>query len=125
MSVESPIAPSAHWFQGEDRELIFQILDSAGTPVNMTGWTLRWMLFSGATGGSTLISKAGVAFDNAATNDAARVTIEDTDTISALGAELVAPGSYWHELWKTNEGDEQLLAFGTARLQASGRRQTA
>lgn len=130
MSEESRVLASANVFQGEDKQLQFNVVDSAGSPINLVteGYTLAWFLFTQAgPSGSVLISKAHAGFtisDGAGTNDRATVAIADTDTISADGSSvLVAAGTYWHELWKVNEGDEQMLAFGDFVLRPSRRRQ--
>jgi len=127
MSKDSPITAAARWFQGEDKKLEFTVTDSAGAPVNCTTFTLLWELYPAqGAGGARLISKSGASitlFNVAGTNDGVRVQLSDTDTIDAAGVELVPAGGYWHELWKVNEGDEQLLASGFAVLQASRRRQ--
>jgi hypothetical protein len=125
MSVNSPITAAARWTQGEDKRLEWTVVDAAGAPVNCTAFTFLFELFPSQFSGSKLLSRNTVTLFNVnGTNDGVRVQIADTDTIDqATGAELIPAGAYWYEFWKTNEGDEQLLASGSAELQASRRRQ--
>lgn len=133
MSKNSPITAADGWFQGEDKRIEFDCVDSTGAPQNCSAFTLLFKLFTQqGSAGTLLFSKSGAAittFNSAGTDDGVRVQISDTDTIAAIvvpataGVELVAPGTYWYELWKTDEGDEQLLAYGDAVLQGSRRRQ--
>lgn len=129
MSQESRVTFADKVFQGEDKQIQFDVVNAAGTPINLVsgGYTLAWFLFTQAgPSGSTLITKAHASFtfsNGAGTNDRATVAIADIDTIAADGSVTVAAGTYWHELWKVNEGDEQMLAFGDFVLRPSRRRQ--
>lgn len=123
MSVRSDITAADGWAQGEDKLLEWAVVDADGAPLDLTGVTLLWTLFS-ANRLTEILAKTPTTFDATPTNnDGARVTIADIDTIDATGAVVIAAGAYWYELWKVNEGDEQRLAYGDAYLAASGRRQ--
>ena len=129
MSEESRVLVTHNVFQGEDKQLKFLVTDSAGVPINLTsgGYTLAWFLFTQAgPSGVKLLTKSGASITVAngnGTNDAATVAIADTDTIDTGGVVVIEAATLWHELWKVNEGDEQMLAFGDFVLRPSRRRQ--
>lgn len=126
MSVNSPITASDRWFQGEDKTLTFATVDEAGAALTLTGFTVKFFLYSRRGAGGTLLGIWVASFVNVnGTADGARITIADTDTITAPGVETIAPSTYWYELWRTDEGAEQLLASGDAVLLQSRRRQEA
>jgi hypothetical protein len=113
--------------QGEDKRFDFYCTDADGTPVNLTGATLLYKVWSGdkQTPYPTLTKSGGsITLANGnGTNDVARVQTADIDTLDAGGAVVVPAGLLYYELWKVNEGDEQRLAWGEAELLASPRRQ--
>lgn len=128
MSINSPIRAEDRWFQGEDRDLEFTVVDAAGAAVNCVTFQLLWKLYDSQSSGVVRLSKASggggiTTFGVASTSDGIRVAIADTDTITGAGAETIAAAIYWYELWRTDEGSERLLASGDAVLQASRRRQ--
>jgi hypothetical protein len=125
MGKYSPIKASAGWVQGEDKRFDFYCTDADGSPVNLTGATLLFKLWS-ADKQTLYFTKSGGSItlaDGNGTNDVARVQTADTDTISTAPAVLVPHGIHYYELWKVNEGDEQRLAWGEAELLESPRRQ--
>lgn len=141
MSEESPVRRDDNVFQGEDKQFKWPLRAANGTPINVvaSGYTLALFLFTQAdASGQTLMTKAHASFTFASTgaftnaitgaaetgvNDIIICTIADTDTIAADGTIAIAAGTWWYELWKVNEGDEQMLAFGDFVLRPSRRRQ--
>lgn len=121
MSKFVPITTAHGFFQNEDQGFTVPIVDANNAPVDMTGFTLLWQLFS--QDGTLLLSKAATAVDSAATKDGFRWSVADTDTISTTPAVVIADGLLYHEGWKTNEGDEQLLFYGDVHLLPARRRQ--
>jgi hypothetical protein len=125
MGKHSAIRATDGWVQGEDKRFDFYCTDNDGAPVNLTGATLLWKVWSGDR--QTLyITKSGgdiTLADGNGTKDVVQVQTADTDTIDVNGTVLVPAGLHYHELWKVNEGDEQRLSWGEAELLASPRRQ--
>lgn len=115
MSEIANIEQDDRWFRGEDKFLTFLVVDSAGDPVDMTTWTLKWQieeLHDGETDVLAKVSSAGIEVsDSAGTNDLATVTIESTDTAA------IEPRVYRQSLWRTDSGVPQILAVGTVLLQ--------
>ena len=117
-AAESAIAKSEHWFKGEDRTINIDVDQADGTtPQDMSGWALTWELKDSATGLAriTKTTAAGITITNGdGTNDRAQVTIADVDT------EPLVPGTYYHQLRRTDAGSEVVLSFGDAVLLDSG-----
>ena len=122
MSNFVPITAAHGWFQGEDQGFTIPIVDAAGAPVNISTFTLLWQLY---VDGVLMLSKVGSAVTVNGTSDGFRWTVADTDTISVAPAVVIPDGLHYHEGWKTNEGDEQMLFYGDARLLPARRRQQA
>lgn len=122
MAIERNITADDHWFIGEDKSLVFTILKADGvTPQDISGWALSWRLKRRKTDADVdaLLTKttvSGIAIsgvynaDPAVSTQVATVTIADTDT------DPLTPGSVYHELKRTNDASETVLAFGTAAL---------
>lgn len=120
ITVACPIALDAGWHIGEDKTLEFTVVDAAGTVVDITGWTLSWMLkrrmgdvdalaiLTKTTGAGTVTITDGDAGE-------CEVDIDDTDTDTAV----VAHRDYWHELKRTDAGFEAILAQGLVNLNPS------
>ena len=119
MAAEFNIAASDNWFIGEDKTINVDVDQSDGsTPQTMTGWALTWELKDSATGVvrvTKTTSGGGVTISNGGgTDDRASVAVLDTDT------EALAPGTFFHQLRRTDAGNEVVLAFGNAVLKDSG-----
>ena len=112
--------------QGMSLNLVIAVKDPVTkAPLNLTGYLLEWTLYSGpAEGRSVLVAaKTAITLTNVdGTNDGAVVPLAHDDTISPAGIQIVAPGTWWHELWRRNAGTERALAYGTFVLLASARR---
>ncbi len=122
MSTYAPITAAKGWFIGEDKTMQFAVSDSNGDPQNMTGWALEWVIRRAPESSSTLITTkttgAGdITLSNGlGTNDYALVTIADADTVG------LAPATYHYTLRRTDDGSEQVLAYGEAVLQQADTR---
>jgi hypothetical protein len=112
MAIHTDI-PEGEVFIGEDKLLTWSVTDDDGAAVDISGWAMRWIL-SGApaasatsplltktTGGSGLVGDAG---------GDATVTLADTDT------DDLRVGMYHYNLWRTDDGFETVLAYGTLPL---------
>lgn len=126
MAVETHITADHDLFIGEDKSLVCTIYQSdyavnpltgvvSGTAQNITGWTLSWVLKRKTSDAdvSAILTKTtaagGIALTTAASG-IATVTIADTDT------DTFTPGTYYHELKRTDAGFETVLITGRAVL---------
>lgn len=101
-------------WQGEDETIQIPVTDGDGSPVNMAGASVTWVMFAGATVAVTKTAGSGVEItDGDGTSDLLVVTIEKSDTLT------LAPGYYEHECRVVNGGDEQIVCSGTVRLRRS------
>lgn len=107
------------WFVGEDRVLVFTVVDDAGVAItdDIAAWTFLFHVKRRPRDLAAVVEKAtgglGVVVDNTAKT--ATVTIADTDT------DALAAGLYHWALWRTNEGSEAALAVGTLELRDTAR----
>ncbi len=112
MSVESDIHAADAWFIGEDKILRFAVVDANAAAVNITGWELGWVLRESAADSDSLASKsvgAGITITDGP-GGICEVAITDADT------DNLDPGTYVYALRRTDEGSEQVLAYGDAVL---------
>lgn len=114
MSKDSPIRQSDNWFIGEDRDLRYTVLDASAVAVNISGWTLEWVLREKPWGATALITKTPALTTPG--SGICTVSIADDDTIN------LQPGIYYYTLRRTNAGAETVLAFGDAVLQQASTR---
>ena len=95
-------------------------------PVDVTGWTLVWVLKKLASSATALITKtvgSGIAITGTYDSDPSvntqriAVSLDNTDTydVSAGGAK-VKPGTYEYALKRLDAGSETILAYGTLEL---------
>lgn len=116
MATQANIGTNDDFFTGEDKSLVFTVTQADGsTPQNITGWTLSWMLKRnlGDADAAALITKTTAGGAIALTTPLSgicTVTIEDVDT------DALTPGTYRHELKRTNAGTETVLSYGTCVL---------
>jgi hypothetical protein len=115
------IGASQDWFVGEDKTLQFEIYSAdEATIEDVSTFALRFRLrhaiesdkvvLTKTTGGSG-ITISGV-FNAAPTTNLQRtyVVIDDTDT------DNLQPGKYQYSLWRTDSGNETVIAFGDVDL---------
>ncbi len=114
MGIEANILESVNWFIGEDKTINIDVNQSDGTTAQaMTGWTLAWELKATANG-AVEITKTPSIGDGDGTDDRAAIAILGADT------EALRPGTYYHQLRRSDTGSEVVLAFGDAVLRESG-----
>lgn len=115
MADEQNITAENEFFLGEDKTLTFTIYQSNGvTAQDITGWAISWMLKKDATDDdvNAKITKtvgSGITLTTPLSG-ICTVTVADTDTAS------LRPGLYQHELKRTDDGFETVLAYGTCYL---------
>lgn len=120
MADEQHVAESDDFFIGEDKTLPFTIYTTPAHTAtqNITGWALSWLLKrkeSDADAAAVLTKTTaggGIALTTPASG-LATVTIEDIDT------DALQPGTYHHELKRTDAGSETILSFGRIVLRRS------
>ena len=115
MPIQSNITAADEWFSGTDKVVQFTITDFAGVAQNITGWALRFVLTRRGSL-TALIEKtvgAGIAITNGA-GGICQVSITDTDT-NNLPTYGLDP-AYEYELRRTDDGNEDVLAYGSVVL---------
>lgn len=118
MSTKSPVKNSDNFFIGEDRVLEFTIVDASDVAVNISGWSLEWVLRRDPSSSAATLTKttvSGITITNGA-GGVCQVAIADTDTID------MEPGGYHHTLRRADAGFETVLAFGPFDLQQADTR---
>lgn len=102
-------------FIAADQSLIIDVKQSdLTTPQTMTGWAEEFVLRSGD--GRLVVSKTvsggGITIGNGSgTGDRATITVADTDTTG-----WPAGRGYTWGLWRTDNGTDVPLAYGSATL---------
>jgi hypothetical protein len=96
--VTAAITEEDDWFAGEDQNIEWDIRDKAGTPVDISGWTIVFKM-SATKGGSTALTKTATVI----TASRCRVSPLAADTLS------LAPRNYWGQLSRTDSGFNQVL----------------
>ena len=96
-------------YYGEDVTLNFTM-----TPVeNITGWTLQLTVTRALGSVTKVIQKTGEIISGAAGTFRFILVTTDTD---------VAPEVYQYDVWRTNAGNERLLAIGTFTIADQSRK---
>ena len=111
---EQEITAADEWFRGEDRRLLFPIVDKEGTPVNMDGWGLRWDLRESASDTALIVKTTGNGEieieDRDGEHDQARVKVDHGDYQQVPG------GDYYQKLYRTDEDVVTVLAYGPVTI---------
>lgn len=107
MSKEVNIKASDHFMVGEDKQVYWDVVDSLGTPQNMTGWTLEFVLRRAQNAAPLILSKTPTVTTGAGSADRALLTLAAADTKD------LAPGLYAYSVARVDSGHQQILAFGT------------
>lgn len=110
------ITAADKWYAGEDKTLRFTIYtdDTEATCEDVSGFTLSWKLTT-KPGATALLTKTGTVsgtFNATPASNTQRVTVSiaDTDT------DALTATTYYHELKRTDAGNEAVLAQGRATL---------
>jgi hypothetical protein len=77
---------------------------------NVTGWTTSWLLYTASGVTAATLTKSGAVIT--ADEGVIDVAIADTDTAT------LTPREYWYKFRRTDDGSEQVLAFGAFHLRA-------
>lgn len=87
---ESVVFPCTHTLSGTD-----------ATPVNITGWTIKWTVKDAS--GTTVLTKTGAIVNGP--NGTYTLTVTHADT-------LLDPLSYDSDIWRTDSGSETRMGSG-------------
>ena|SRR5205814_1643415 len=100
------------WYVGEDKTLNIAVVDVAGAAVNITGWTLEWVLRLRPSNPTKLISKtigSGITVTNAA-GGLLTIQVARADSVN------LHAGRYYHGLARTNSASYDITVDGYADL---------
>ncbi len=106
MAVETNIARGS-FFVGARQTHRVDVVDSAGSPQNMTGWSLA---YAWRREGKRVLAKTPTPGNGSGTNDRADVSIDASDTAG------LAPGRYEWALCRSDSTNDVVLAWGTLEL---------
>jgi nitrogen fixation protein FixH len=101
------ITKEDNWFVGEDQNIEWHIRDKAGTPIDISGWTIQFRM-SVTEGGASVLTKSATQVASAR----CRVATAAADTTS------LAARNYWGTLSRTDTGLNQVLWDERCLLQA-------
>ena len=118
MAANVTIGGARDLYIGEDKRLEFEILN-AGSPDNLTGWTVLFDVRPSVQSPTALVSKPATiegAYDPTRSINTQRAVVNLTDEdLSATN--FTAGNIYQHSLKRTNEGAELILAYGRFMLE--------
>jgi hypothetical protein len=114
MSRRWDISRADEWFAGEDKALELTVLGG----VNITGWALEHQVRRSA-------FERGAPLLRHTTADGSIQIIDGPGGVArimVLGAQTadLAEGTYFHVVWRTDAGNNAVLAFGDAVIQRAG-----
>ena len=112
MSKRQDIDDADNWFKTENKDIIWDVVDADEDPLAMTGWTLTFKLYAHQAASVAILTVVPTIGNGLATDDRATVATTPADT-SALPA-----GLYVYELSRTDSGNAQVMAYGTATLKS-------
>lgn len=113
MAAQVTIGGSGRLFVGEDKALRFEVLDSNGVPVDVAGWTIRFVVKSQTH--TVLIDKAASI---TGTYDANRIVNTQLAVVTLTDDDLsIDEGVHQHSLKRTDSGNETVLVYGEYLMQ--------
>jgi len=120
MAIQVHITDADNFFVGEDKILEYQVKDTTGNIIDITGWSIEWVLREDPDTSTVLVTKdnggnGGLSITNAV-NGIFQVTMDAADT-SAL-----PEGRYAYGASRTDTGLRGLLVYGDASLQIAASR---
>ena len=112
MAKEVTIGGSGALFYGEDKTFRLELLDTAGVPVNMAGWTVKMVVrVTDASADPPIFDKTATidgAFNAVRASNTQRATVALTDVEM-----LTVKAKTYRQSWKRmTEGNETVLAYG-------------
>jgi hypothetical protein len=109
MSIRNDITAGDGWFIGEDKQIRFPLTDPAGTPLNITGYTIQFKV-SATLSGDPIAALTKTAALTAPSSGICTVTIPAADTLT------LTPTTYFYVLRRTDVGFKSELAYGSIVL---------
>ena len=116
-SGESNITAADGWFTGEDQALQWTIYDhdpltevSPNVAKNITGWTLQFKLATSVAGTAVLTKSASL------TTPASGICTVNVAAATDYGS--VPAGTYYYTVSRTDTGQNQVVAWGSAVINA-------
>ena len=106
MSKRVDIKASDHFMVGEDKQIYWDITDSAGVAQSMSGWTLSFVLRRSQNSATSALTKTPTVTTGSAAANRALLTLAAADTKN------LAPGTYAYSVARTDSGYQQILAYG-------------
>ena len=116
MSKAALIEQDDRWFRGEAKMLTFDIVDGAGAKLDVSSFGLAWVLeelHDGVTDLLSVVTPDITVGDDGDGGTDNRVSVP----ISATATQGLEPRVYKQSLLRTDGGQLQLLASGSAHLQ--------
>lgn len=105
-------------FIGHDNDILIDVVDEdTDLPLDMTGFTLEWVLRKDLNGTAEITKTAPdiTIEDGQGTNDRARIKLYPDDFV--VDTVMLAPGAYNHELRRIDLGNVVPYAYGYAHLE--------
>lgn len=96
---------------GENRPVRFRVKDKDGVDIpSFFGWTFEWFIRRSQRDGNGLDALRNNPVVFKADGDITK-TAPYLD-VSLVPEDFPRPANYWHELWRTDDGNEERLSFG-------------
>lgn len=110
MANEATIGGSGQLFVGEDKTFVLELLDSSDAPVNMTGWTIIFVVSARDAGTPLFNITASVT----GSFNASRVLNSQRASAALTSAQMdtLKAKTYRHSWKRTDSGVETILAYG-------------
>ena len=113
MSKAALIEQDDRWYRGEAKELTFEIVDASGDPIDVSSFGLAWVLEELHDGETDVLSVVDAITVGDGDGTGSKVTVP----ITATSTQALEPRVYRQSLLRTDGGQLQLLASGSAMLQ--------
>lgn len=108
LAQKAPITNLDDWVRGESQIIQWPVYQANDRDLqDITDWTMEFRLAL-AEGGTSVLTAPLVLIDP--THGLCQFLSSPAQTLP------LDPGTYWYEVWRTNTGQEQRVAFGSAHL---------
>lgn len=115
MARRSNIGGTGEVFTTEDKNYILEVLDNSQVPVDITGWTINFVVSLTPLSAALYTKSASVSGSYSATR--ASNTQRATATLTDTEQETLTAGTYYYSFMRTNAGGERVLAYGWLTLE--------
>lgn len=114
MATEVRIGGDNDLFKGEDKQLELNVVDADGAAVDITGWTIKFIVRRTDVTAVMIEKTAVITGVFAPTNNPQRAVVTLTDTDLSI-----ASGIYKHSWKRTDDGAETVLARGPFHVEVT------